>query len=120
MENNEQKLYIVGFGDSRKYLYACKNVPGRDAMHHMTPFVELEKELNDYLKTQFPNESFAYYTSVRATEVDPSHRAMYEKEYPPLNAEAIENIKKELVREIKDEDATKMLNDNAPFADAPV
>lgn len=120
METASKKLYIVGFGDSRKYLYTCENVPGRDAMHHMTPFVELEKELNAYLKTRFPGETFAYYTSVRATEVDPAHMEKYEKEYPPLDAAAVENIKKELVREIEDEDATKMLNDNAPFADAPV
>lgn len=119
MEDSVKKLYIVSFGDTRKYRYSCTVKKGSDAMHHDAPFAKLEKELNDYLKSQFPNQTFAYYTCAKVTEVDPSHEAKY-ADYPPLDADAVENIKKELVREIREEDATKMLNDNAPFADAPV
>ena len=119
MENTTEKLYIVSFGDSRKFRYPCTVKNGIDAMHHAAPFAKIENELHDYLKTVFPDQTFAYYTCARVTEVDQAHADKY-ADYPLLDQQAIDEIKKELVKEIKDADETKMLNDTAPFADAPV
>ena len=97
--------------------YADANDP--TALVHSAPFAKIEAELNDYLKTQFPDETFAYYTSPKVTEIDWSHRDQYAS-YPELDAAAIESIKKILANEVRDMNSNHVLNDNAPFADAPV
>lgn len=53
------RLYIISFGDSRKYrlLY---NPESGIAESALLPFVKYEKELNEYLSQQFPGDTFAY------------------------------------------------------------
>ena len=118
MEKNN-RLFIVSFGDSRQYRmeYADANDP--NALVHSAPFAKIEEELNDYLKAEFPDETFAYYTSPKVTEIDWSHRDQYAS-YPVLDASAIDSIKKLLAKEVREMNANRELNDNAPYADAPV
>ncbi len=115
----KNRLFIVSFGDSRQYKmeYADANDP--NALVHSAPFAKIEEELNDYLKSEFPDETFAYYTSPKVTEIDWSHRDQYAS-YPELNREAIDSIKKLLAKEVRDMNDTRVLNDNAPYANAPV
>ena len=116
---NTNRLFIVSFGDSRQYRMEYADARDPRALVHSAPFAEIENELNSYLKGKFPDETFAYYTSPKVTEVDWSHRDQYAS-YPVLDQKAIEDIKKLLVKEIEDMNANRELNDNAPFADAPV
>ena len=113
-----KRLFIVSFGDSRKYRmeYADANDPY--SLVHSAPFSEIEAELNEYLKSEFPDESFAYYTSPKVTEVNWEHRDQY-KDYPVLDAKAIADIKKVLVKEVEDMNSNRTLNDDAPWNDVP-
>lgn len=115
----KNRLFIVSFGDSRKYRMEYSDALDPQALVHSAPFTEIENELNSYLKSEFPDETFAYYTSPKVTEVDWSHRDQY-SDYPLLDAKAIDSIKKLLANEVRDMNANRQLNDNAPFADAPV
>lgn len=111
-------LYIVSFGDSDKYRlsYTDADLEGADKD---SPLVKLENELNAYLKERFPESTFAYFTTPKVTELDPSHESQY-MQYPELDAAAIEAIKKVLVKEVEEMNSARELNDNAPWADAPV
>ena len=60
--NEADRLYIIAFGDSRKYLLPAKE--NEDAV------TNLERELNEYLSSRFPGENFAYFTTPEITEVD--------------------------------------------------
>ena len=52
-----KKLYLVAFSDSKQYtLYA-------DKAEELNVLANIEKELNEYLKTLFPDETFAYFTT---------------------------------------------------------
>ncbi|MBD5227426.1 MAG: hypothetical protein HDS67_05180 [Bacteroidales bacterium] len=113
------RLFIVSFGDSRKYRMEYADALDPHALVHSAPFTEIENELNEYLKKEFPDETFAYYTSPKVTEVDWEHRDKYAS-YPVLDAAAIDSIKKLLAKEVRDMNANKTLNNNAPYADAPV
>ncbi len=113
------RLFIVSFGDSRQYRMEYADARDPHALVHSAPFTEIENELNSYLKEKFPDETFAYYTSPKVTEVEWSHRDQYES-YPVLDAKAIDDIKKLLVKEIEDMNDNRVLNDNAPYANAPV
>lgn len=113
MENTGNKhLYIVTFGDSRQYrLFFDKKED--------TPLIRMENELNSYLKERFPDDTFAYYTTPKIVEISPEHASQFEQ-YPMLDAAAIDDIKKVLVEEIEDMRSEKVLNSNAPYADAPL
>lgn len=113
------RLFIVSFGDSRQYRMEYVDALDPKALVHSAPFTGIENELNDYLRKEFPDETFAYYTSPKVTEVDWSHRDKY-ADYPVLDAAALDSIKKLLVKEVRDMNANRVLNDNAPYADAPV
>ena len=114
-----KRLFIVSFGDSRKYRMEYDDALDPHALVHSAPFTEIENELNEYLKKEFPDETFAYYTSPKVTEVEWDHRDQYAS-YPVLDASAIDSIQKLLAKEVRDMNANKVLNDNAPYADAPV
>lgn len=109
------RLYIISFGDSRKYrlLY---NPESGIAESALLPFVKYEKELNEYLSQQFPGDTFAYYTTPRITEVEISHADQYAS-YPEFNDDVMDDVKKELIREINVMNANRLNNDNAPWAD---
>lgn len=108
MENT--KIYIVSFSDSNKYLLKDSQAEADSRM------VAIEKELNEFLAEKFPEDTFAYYTTPKVVEISPDREAEF-KGYEMLDAQAVEAIKKELVDEIRNMNANKKMDLNAPFAD---
>lgn len=108
MENN-RKFYIVSFSDSKKYKLT---VP---ADGNLSMLSDIESKLNTYLKSLYPDETFAYYTTPRLTEISWEHRNRYAS-YPELNLDALGAIKAELRREVKIENELHQENCNAPYA----
>ncbi len=80
---------------------------------------EVEAELNDFLKAEFPEDPSTYYTTPKVVPIEWSDREEY-LEYPELDKKAIEEIKQVLAHEIRDMNSNKELNSNAPYADAPL
>lgn len=117
---SKKRLYIVSFGDSRKYRLPFEEKRYDDNTHHSdnSPLTEIEQELNAYLRKRFPDDTFAYYTSPKVSEVDYTHSDRY-SDYPLLDASAIEEIKEELAREIEDMEANRRLNSDAPYSNIP-
>lgn len=115
--SEKKHLYIVSFGDSRKYRLEYQSQFDEDSLlHRPEPFAGIEKELNDYLRSLFPDENFAYFTSAKVEEVNWSERDKY-MDYPVLDDKAVAEIKAELKREVKDSNSLKTLDLNAPYAD---
>lgn len=119
MENN-MKLYIVSFGNSRKYRFPFSEIPSPDGLHHSdsNPISTIEKELNDSLWKMFPEANLAYFTSPKVTEVEWAHRDRY-ADYPILDSDAVEEIKKVLATEIRDMRSTDVLDSDAPYSNIP-
>lgn len=111
----EKQLYIVSFGDSRQYRMMYD---GKDA-DHSPLLTEVETELNDYLKAEFPEDAYTYYTTPRVVPIEWSDREEY-MDYPELDRKAIEDIKQVLASEIRDMNSTDRLDRNAPYANAPL
>lgn len=111
----EKRLYIVSFGDSRKYKVEFNDNENIDNFHHTDPLADVEEEIREFLDKEFPGEPLAYYTTPRITEVNYSDRDQY-LGYPELDRVEIERIKCSLRREVevRDEDDI-MLNLNAPY-----
>ncbi len=116
MENTKH-LYIVSFGDSKQYRIEVSD-DKVNGVAKDTRLVQFENELNEYLKQEFPEGTFAFYTTPKVTEISEAHRDQFES-YPPLNEEAVDEIKKVLVKEVKVMTADKQLNDNAPWNTVP-
>ncbi len=114
---NKKKLYIVSFGDSRKYRLPFTEKDFSDGLHHadMNPLFPIENEIRAYLDELFPGENLAFYTSAKVTEVEWDHRDKYES-YPLLDQEAVSAIKQELAKEVRDMMATQELNSDAPYS----
>ena len=108
-ENKTEKIYLVSFGNSEKYLLR-DNEAGEKSI-----LTRLESELNSYLRSRFPDETFAYYTTPRVDEVPASEIGKYIG-YPELDAQAVAGIKEVLAREVEDMQSTSEINDNAPYA----
>ncbi|MDE5902721.1 MAG: hypothetical protein K2O78_03480 [Muribaculaceae bacterium] len=108
-ENKTEKIYLVSFGNSEKYLLR-DNEAGEKSI-----LTRLEAELNSYLRSRFPDETFAYYTTPRVDEVPASEIGKYIG-YPELDAQAVAGIKEVLAREVEDMQSTSEINDNAPYA----
>ena len=108
-ENKTEKIYLVSFGNSEKYLLR-DNEAGEKSI-----LTRLEAELNSYLRSRFPDETFAYYTTPRVDEVPASEIGKYIG-YPELAAQAVAGIKEVLAREVEDMQSTSEINDNAPYA----
>ncbi|MDE6011028.1 MAG: hypothetical protein K2F87_06265 [Muribaculaceae bacterium] len=107
--DNRQKLYVVCFGDSDKYII-------RDnAGDEKSKLASIEAELNEFLRAKFPDETFAYYTTPKVEEISDANASQFAS-YPELDDKAVEAIKLVLEREVADMEAQKDLNDNAPFA----
>lgn len=109
----KKRLYIVSFGDSRKYRYEYEGDDRAGDLVHSDPFAAVEKELNDYLSARFPGQTFAFFTTPRATEVSPSHESMF-GEYPMLDAKAVGELKEQLAREVEQRAAVEHDNSNVP------
>lgn len=105
------KLYLISVGDSREFRFKAED--GHEIQ------VKLENELNDYLKKRFPEGNYAYFTSPRLTEVPAEEETKYAA-YPEFNDEAVAEIEKVLSTEIEAMEADRLLNNNAPTADAPL
>ncbi len=114
---NDKRLYIVSFGDSRKYRMFYDG--DKAAASHNPLLTEVEQELNDFLKNKFPEDPSTYFTSPKVVEVDWADRDNYD-DLPVLDADAVTELKQVLTKEIKDMNSLRSLNDNAPFADAPL
>lgn len=105
---SKYRLFIVSFSDSKKYKLI------RMAGDHLKVLNDIENYLNDYLRKEFPTETFAYYTTPKVVEINYDHRDSYDS-YPDLNADAVKQIKDELKREIKVMEAEKELDRDAPY-----
>lgn len=115
---NKKRLYIVSFGDSRKYRLPFEENSYDDNLHHSdrSPLNKVERELNAYLKAKFPDKMFSYFTTPKVEEVAWDERDKYES-YPLLDETAMTDIKGVLVREVQDMQSTRELNSDAPFSD---
>lgn len=111
MENTDkkEKVYLVSFGNSDKYVLRDGSV-GKES-----ELTKIESELNSFLRQKFPDETFAYFTTPRVDEIAASHVARYAS-YPELDSAAITSIKEVLAREVKEMEANKNLNSDAPYA----
>lgn len=109
----EKKYYIVSFADSNQYAYVY-DVP-QDIIGKSEPFAAIEAKLNDFMRSKFPGQSFAYFTSARAVEVNPTNTKF--ASLPPLDDKAIKEIEAVLEREFDDMRSVERLNSNAQFAD---
>lgn len=114
---NRKRLYIVSFGDSHEYRMFYDGDEAR--IQYNPPLSEVERELNDYLKARFHDDKVTYYTEPKVRAVAWEERDRY-ADYPMLDAKAVEDLKELLATEIRDMNSTAELNDNAPYADAPV
>lgn len=108
-KRDTRRMFIISFGDSRKY-----KVTVSDKKEALAPLVRTENELNQFLAREFPSEAFAYYTTPRITEVDIAHEDEYAA-YPEFNSKAVADVKKELVREIEVMNSDRELNSNDPW-----
>lgn len=98
-------LYLLSFGDSRRYRYL---VTAREGLERL---VRCEKDLNAFLRSRFPGENFAYYTTPRLVRIDPGDESEYEayEEFDPAHLEA---IGEELLREVDVMHSNRELNSN--------
>lgn len=108
-ENKTEKIYLVSFGNSEKYLLRDNEAGEKSTL------TRLEADLNSYLRSRFRNETFAYYTTPRVDEVPASDLGKYIG-YPELDAHALAGIKEVLAHEVEDMQQTAALNVNAPYA----
>lgn len=106
---NTEKVYLVSFGNSDEYVLR-DGAAGKDSA-----LTSIEAELNAFLRSEFPDETFAYFTTPKVTEISEGNVEKYAG-YPVLDAKAVDTIKHVLEREVKDMEANKVLNDNSPFA----
>ncbi|MBD5268872.1 MAG: hypothetical protein HDS45_04665 [Bacteroides sp.] len=104
---NTEKLYLVSFGDSKKYILRDTS-SGKDSK-----LATIESELNSFLKEKFPNASFTYYTSPHVSDIE--NAADYQG-YPELDSAALESIKKVLTREVENMEEQSKLDLNAPYS----
>ncbi len=107
--NNLEKIYLVSFGNSKKYILRDTEVGEKSKL------TRIEAELNDYLRKQFADETFAYFTSPRVDEISAEGADKYAS-YPKLDAEAVESIKKVLAKEVKNMEFQQTLDSDAPFS----
>lgn len=104
-----EKIYLVSFGHSDKYILRDSESGEKSRL------TQIESELNAFLRQQFPDETFAYFTSPRVDEIGEAGAEKYAS-YPKLDSKAVEAIKKVLVKEVKDMESTEIINSDAPFA----
>ena len=108
---NNQKLYVVSFGHSDKYLLKASQEEAQSKLS------EIEQWLNKMLRHDFPEDSFAYFTTPRVTEVNPEHEAKF-AEYHMLDKAALDEIASYLRKEVANMEDQHHLNLDAPFSDA--
>lgn len=114
MKNTEKRLYIISFGESRKYRLLVDSAATEGAAKKGSPLVYYEKVLNDFLAEQFPGDTYTYFTTPKVEEVYAAHLDQY-ADYPEFTDAALEEVKEELVREINVMNADRALNSDAPW-----
>lgn len=108
-------LYLVSFGDSRKYKISFDGSANELALS--PSMTSIKKQLEKYIKEKDPFDSHPlYYASPLIEEIPPYKESAFDS-YPELNKEAIDSIQKELVNEVDDQQDLECLNRNAPFDD---
>lgn len=116
MKESKEKLYVVSFGNSNKYLYSYTEPDDADSLSKPNPFEAIEKQLKEYLQKEFPEvQNLAYYTSPRATEVYSDHAEKYAS-YPVLDEKGMKEIEKVLSTEIRNDMANKRFDLDAPWS----
>ncbi|MDE5843695.1 MAG: hypothetical protein K2H35_08180 [Muribaculaceae bacterium] len=105
----EEKLYLVSFGNSDQYILRDTNSGEKSSL------MRIETELNSFLRNKFPDETFAYFTTPKVEDLGEVAAEQYSS-YRKLDAAAIEEIKKVLVREVRDMESNDSLNSDAPYA----
>lgn len=98
-------LYLLSFGESRRYRYL---VTAREGMERL---VRCERDLNEFLRSRFPGESFAYYTTPRLERIDPDREMEY-ADYEEFDSSHLEAIEEELLREVDVMHCNRELNSN--------
>lgn len=106
-----QRMFIISFGDSRKYKLITDSYDRHTALE---PVDVAEADLTGYLKRLFPADTFAYFTTPRITEVDIQHADRY-ADYPDFNEQAVREIKEELKHEVEVMEANREHNSNDPW-----
>ncbi|MDE6811166.1 MAG: hypothetical protein K2J15_02320 [Muribaculaceae bacterium] len=108
-KSQEEKLYLISFGNSDKYVLRDTESGEKSSM------MRIEADLNAFLRSKFPDETFAYYTTPKVEEISEEGSEKYES-YRKLDADAIEEIKSVLVKEVENMESNQELNDDAPYA----
>lgn len=106
-----KRLYIVSFGNSQKYRFEAEEEPGKPMCSSHVCLDRLEKQVRDYLEEKFPGEPLAYFFTPKVSEISWEHRDDY-VHYPALTEEDLNKIEKLLEKEVKEKNATSMLNNN--------
>lgn len=114
-----KKLFIVSFGDSRKYRYEYIDRTEGTSMNHADPLKEVEKEMRDYLEKEFPGQSLTYYYTPKVTEVNMSDSSKF-AEYPELDKIELEKLKADVKRQIEVRGADNLLDSDAPYSDISI
>lgn len=112
----KRRLYIVCFGNSRKYRVEFEDKANVDSFHHTDPLAKVKAKIANDLDKIFPGEPLAYYETPKITEVSYDDKDEYES-YPVLDEDAVKDIEKELRKEIQDRNDLDLLDRNAPFND---
>lgn len=115
----KRRLYIVCFGNSRKYRFEFEDIANADFLHHRDPLAEVQAKIASDLDKNFPGEPLAYYETPKITEVSYDDKDEY-KSYPVLDENAIKDIEKELRNEIQARNDLNLLDRNAPYNDVAV
>lgn len=113
MEKKE-RLYIVSFGDSNKFRVPFAD--SKDALEKSQKLVSLENKLNEYVREKLPMATATYFTNPVIVEIDDPDDRRFE-DYPLLDAEAVESLKKRILEEVADMEDLRCLNQNAPWAE---
>ena len=92
----KKKLYVVSFGNSRKYLMEYTVPAHADQLRKPNPFAHIEAALRAYLERHLPEANYA--------------------DYPALNDRSLQEIEHELLNEVRDGRANRRISLNAPFA----
>lgn len=110
-----KRLYIVSFGDSRKYRYEYTDTTAGSSMDHADPLKRVEDELKQYLEKEFPGEALAYYSTPKITEVNYKDLEKF-ADYPTLDRVELEKIKTDLKRQVEVRNQDKDMDSDAPFS----
>lgn len=107
--NNGKKLYLISFGNSRRYLLTDTESGEKSKL------TRIESELNSFLRDKFSNDTFTYYTTPRVEEISNRDKEEF-VDYPHLDLHAIKDIKRVLTKEVENMQDQSRLDSNSPFA----